>query len=249
MGKLVDLTGKRFGTLLVKSLASFDKFGHAKFNCLCDCGAETIVLGDNIKRRNPKGCPTCKDKRSQELINSFIGQIFGRLTVLKFDKNSSRSCKKYICRCNCVDKTIVSVYLHGLKSGEVKGCGCLNRENLSKRSKLQTGKNHPRWNSELTIEERLNTKRREDNPEYYEWRKLVFERDNYTCQVSGEVGGKLCVHHIYNWADNKELRYTPTNGVTISEKLHKLFHKIYGKRNTTLEQFIEFKNKQQIHEK
>ena len=32
--------------------------------------------------------------------------------------------------------------------------------------------------------------------EYKLWRKACFERDNYTCQKSGQNGGNLEVHHI-----------------------------------------------------
>ena len=37
--------------------------------------------------------------------------------------------------------------------------------------------------------------------------KLVFDRDNYTCQICGQRGGKLQVDHIQPWSDNKELRF------------------------------------------
>ena len=37
--------------------------------------------------------------------------------------------------------------------------------------------------------------------EYKEWRKAVFERDNYTCQDCGEKGVYLEAHHIKSWAE------------------------------------------------
>jgi len=33
-------------------------------------------------------------------------------------------------------------------------------------------------------------------PEYKQWTKQVYERDNYTCQECGQWGGKLEAHHI-----------------------------------------------------
>lgn len=72
------------------------------------------------------------------------------------------------------------------------------------------------------------------------WRKAVFERDNYTCQKYGIRGGSLVAHHINNFADFSELRTSIENGITLSEKAHKEFHKIYGKRNNTKEQLNEF---------
>ena len=65
-------------------------------------------------------------------------------------------------------------------------------------------------------------------PEYKEWRKSVCERDNYTCQKSGEVGGILRAHHIEGYANNVESRTTLDNGITLCEKHHKNLHRLYG---------------------
>lgn len=75
------------------------------------------------------------------------------------------------------------------------------------------------------------------------WRKACFERDDYTCQKTGERGGDLIVHHINNFADFPELRTSIENGITLLRKVHIEFHKIYGKRNNTKEQLEEFLNK------
>jgi len=72
------------------------------------------------------------------------------------------------------------------------------------------------------------------------WRKAVFERDNYTCQATGQWGGKLVVHHINNFADFPELRTSISNGITLSDVSHREFHKKYGRRNNTMEQLQEF---------
>jgi hypothetical protein len=76
--------------------------------------------------------------------------------------------------------------------------------------------------------------------EYKLWRKSCFERDNFICQKTGQIGGKLVVHHINNFADFPELRFAIDNGITLSEKAHKEFHKKYGQRNNTKGQLEEF---------
>ena len=78
------------------------------------------------------------------------------------------------------------------------------------------------------------------NVEYTYWRKSCLLRDNFTCQQCGVSGGKLHAHHINNFAYFEELRYVVDNGIIFCDKCHILFHKIYGKKNNTEEQVIEF---------
>ena len=81
--------------------------------------------------------------------------------------------------------------------------------------------------------------------EYKDWRNKVFRKDSYICQISGQVGLELEAHHIINFSSNKKERLNIKNGITMSKDIHDLFHTIYGKRNNTLEQLEEFKQKAQ----
>jgi len=76
--------------------------------------------------------------------------------------------------------------------------------------------------------------------EFRLWRESVFARDNWTCQKYLVRGGKLHSHHIQNFSQYPELRFAIDNGITLSEKAHKEFHKKYGKQNNTKEQLKEF---------
>lgn len=57
--------------------------------------------------------------------------------------------------------------------------------------------------------------------EYEEWRKAVFERDNYICRICGKIGGYLNADHIKPFAFYPELRFELSNGRTLCEGCHK----------------------------
>lgn len=61
--------------------------------------------------------------------------------------------------------------------------------------------------------------------EYTEWRRKVYERDNYTCAICGQVGGRLNAHHIKPYAYYPKLRYRTSNGITLCESCHRKVHK------------------------
>lgn len=65
--------------------------------------------------------------------------------------------------------------------------------------------------------------------EYSEWRKAVFARDNYTCQICGQRGGKLNAHHIIRYRKNVEERTNIDNGITLCVTCHKAVHHREGK--------------------
>lgn len=58
------------------------------------------------------------------------------------------------------------------------------------------------------------------SPEMAVWRKSVFERDGYTCQMCGVKGGYLEADHIKPFAYFPELRTELTNGRTLCRPCH-----------------------------
>lgn len=57
--------------------------------------------------------------------------------------------------------------------------------------------------------------------EYKNWRRSVFERDDYTCQECGKRGGNLYAHHQKDFALHQHLRFDISNGITLCLLCHK----------------------------
>jgi len=75
---------------------------------------------------------------------------------------------------------------------------------------LAAGDKHPCWKGGVTLER----DRAKHSQEYAHWRKAVFERDNYTCQVCGRRGGRLEAHHIIWWSQCRSVFCDVNNGIT-----------------------------------
>ncbi|MEW5569622.1 HNH endonuclease [Rossellomorea marisflavi] len=79
-----------------------------------------------------------------------------------------------------------------------------------------------------------------------EWRNSIYKRDNYTCQCCfDDRGGNLQAHHIENFSENEEKRFSLDNGITMCKNCHDpsvkgSFHNIYGTVNNTKEQLDEY---------
>lgn len=59
------------------------------------------------------------------------------------------------------------------------------------------------------------------NPAYKAWRKQIFGRDKYMCQMPGCTRrNTLQAHHIKRWASNPVLRFEVSNGITLCKKCH-----------------------------
>ena len=123
--KLIDLTGQRFGSLIVIERDYSDK-KNAKWFCQCDCGKIVSKSGQGLR----KGESTCCDRRTcpnkKELFENLRGQIFGRLTAVEPTENRINKSVVWRCQCECGNEKMASAAL--LKTGKTKSCGCLKEE-------------------------------------------------------------------------------------------------------------------------
>ena len=72
MGTLIDLTGKRFGRLLVIGRAETDSRGKLSWLCKCDCGNEKTIRGDSLQGDRAKSCG-CLQKEIASIGNRTHG--------------------------------------------------------------------------------------------------------------------------------------------------------------------------------
>lgn len=82
----------------------------------------------------------------------------------------------------------------------------------------QMGSKNPNWKGGCTPEIiMLRT-----TSEYIEWRTLVYQRDDYTCQDCGQRGGDLEAHHLIMVSENPGLIFDTDNGRTLCILCHKI---------------------------
>jgi len=60
---------------------------------------------------------------------------------------------------------------------------------------------------------------------YKNWRKKIFERDRYTCQLCSKSGGFIQAHHIKKKYKYPESIYHLLNGITLCYNCHRKIHK------------------------
>ena len=81
---------------------------------------------------------------------------------------------------------------------------------------LNTGPKNFNWKGCILSEVR----KLRNSRKYQIWRKAVFERDDYTCQICLIRGGELNADHIKKFSDFLELRFSVDNGMTLCKPCH-----------------------------
>lgn len=141
--KIKDLTGKRFGRLVVASRAADHIIPTSgkrdiMWNCICDCGNHCVVRGTNLRSGDSKSCGCTRSITNLKRgIIDLTGLKFGRWTVLFYAGRRLEPRGRYTtlwhCRCDCGNEKIITG--SSLRNGLSLSCGCLKLEKLRQKSK------------------------------------------------------------------------------------------------------------------
>lgn len=128
MGALIDLSGQRFGRLLVLGRDSTKNKKEAYWNCQCDCGNTKSIRSSALRGGQTKSCGCYNNENRVNIgknnANNLIGQKFERLTVIG-DSGERTIHRNIIWECECECGSKIKVPGSNLLSGNTKSCGCL----------------------------------------------------------------------------------------------------------------------------
>lgn len=114
---LKDMTGKKFGKLLV--INKVIKHNRSYWTCQCECGNIKNIRADQILHKKDCGCVP---KKSHSASIYEIGNRYGKLVVIRQAKKIYGSGNFWECQCDCGNIVIVSG--GNLRFGKHKSCSC-----------------------------------------------------------------------------------------------------------------------------
>lgn len=195
--------------------------------CACEtCGYERWVLIVNGQPTS-KWCNKCAIRKPRR------GQ-YRACPTCKKDFYCPPSSKRIYCSRNCRSisqyKQVALFcqfcgkgYSRSLSQIKWRGSSfCSNKCKGQSITLTQAGKLNHQWKGGISPENH----RLRAGQKWREWRKAVFERDNYTCMDCGKrssVGQSIALHphHIKSFSQYPDLHFEVNNGITLCVNCHK----------------------------
>ena len=118
MSRLINLSGKVFGSWKVLSRDKESKGTNARWICICKCGTKKSVRSNHLLSNGSKSCGCLRER-------DLTGLKFNSWTVLnkiRKENLSEWSGNKYFCRCDCGNEK--ELLGGSLTTGASKTCGC-----------------------------------------------------------------------------------------------------------------------------
>jgi hypothetical protein len=120
MTRKIDITGKRYGKLLVLEECGRDERKNVLWKCKCDCGNYKNVNTNKLVKGNTKSCGCLK---TGPHIKDLAGKKFGSLTVIELSHTDKWRTSWWKCLCDCGNYvTLSSSKIQNRKSSYCMKC-------------------------------------------------------------------------------------------------------------------------------
>ena len=179
-------------------------------------------------------------RKIAEIINCGKNTVY--LWLLEYDIP-----RRYISEFNAINKTkiiiepelLLALYWGNdysiIKIASICNCSsnCIRRKLIKCRIRIKNinewkviGENHYNWIEDRSKLKSTQVETMKASSKWKEWRKQVFDRDDYTCQICHKVGGMLHPHHIKAKAKYLESIFDVENGITLYKDCHMWIHNL-----------------------
>lgn len=122
MSKAIDITGQRFGNIIITKRVESDKHGQAQFEYLCDCGNLKIGRGIDIRNGKITSCGCKKKERMSKNQIDISGNTYHDLTAIKYDHTEKSGRTIWLFKCQCGKEILKG--RNDVISGKTTNCGC-----------------------------------------------------------------------------------------------------------------------------
>lgn len=144
MSKTSNLVGERFGKLTALERTNQQKGRYWLWRCRCECGSMITVSTKQLRRGAATHCGCEKRSRGAHgpVPEDLTGKRYGKLTVIRPDKQLPSGKMSWFCQCDCGNQCVVTA--DSLHFETRKSCGCLHRDAPAKQSENLTNKSFGR---------------------------------------------------------------------------------------------------------
>lgn len=164
-----NIINQIFGKLKVKQIDINKKYHYI---CDCSCGKKNLIKnGYKLISGHTKSCgcilATLKETK--------IGDIFGNWKLIGLVKNTK---SKFICECQCDNKTIKEIPKYQLLSNHTRSCGCITQQLIVDKITKHGYAKKKNVKSEYSI--------------YYSMKNRCYSKNNKQYKNYGGRGIKVC---------------------------------------------------------
>ena len=129
--KEMDLTGQRFGRLVVLRLDEKQTKGPRLWECLCDCGNTTFAKAYSLLSGHKASCGCLREPGLRNVkTKDLTGQRFGNLVALRLSDVRKNNQVLWECKCDCGETAFVKAC--NLTTNRTTSCGCTPKESATR---------------------------------------------------------------------------------------------------------------------